>query len=331
MARSNNVIARELLPKAANLKLLRLEVSEQGWGVDAAGDSAAVCPICFTRSRSRHSRYHRKLQDLPVQGGPVLLDLRVGRWRCGNGRRVPKLAMPWAQRTNRLHDVVRLIGHGMGGRPGERLLARLGMAVSDDTILRAVKRVNVDTGGVSLRVVGVDDWAWKKGQTCGTILVDLERSGVVDLLPERSAESFAAWLAQHPEIEFISRDRQGLYADGARSGAPQAQQIADRFHLGLNLSTAVEQKLARHRSFLSLPQPAGSSAAACDDGGSGWEGAINRQRIVQGRRDAKQALFETVRALHASGQTVSHIVRETGISRNCVTAWVGMVELPERS
>jgi transposase len=339
MARSNNVIARELLPKAANLKLLRLEVSEQGWGVDATGDSSAVCPICFTRSRSRHSRYHRKLQDLPVQGSPVMLDLRVGRWRCGNGRcvrkifseRVPKLAMPWAQRTNRLHDVVRLVGHGMGGRPGERLLARLGMAVSDDTILRAVKRVNVDTGGVSLRVVGVDDWAWKKGQTYGTILVDLERSGVVDLLPERSAESFAAWLAQHPEIEFISRDRQGLYADGARSRAPQAQQIADRFHLALNLSAAVEQELARHRSFLSLPQPVGSSAAPCEDGGSGWAGVINRQRIVQGRRDAKQALFEMVRALHASGETVSHIVRETGISRNRVTAWVGMVELPERS
>ena len=282
MARSNNVIARELLPKAANLKLLRLEVSEQGWGVDATGDSSAVCPICFTRSRSRHSRYHRKLQDLPVQGSPVLLDLRVGRWRCGNGRcvrkifteRIPKLAMPWAQRTNRLHDVVRLIGHGMGGRPGERLLARLGMAVSDDTILRAVKRVNVDTGGVSLRVVGVDDWAWKKGQTYGTILVDLERSGVVDLLPERSAESFAAWLAQHPEIEFISRDRQGLYADGAGSGAPQAQQISDRFHLALDLRTAVEQELARHRSFLSLPQPVGQQ-----------RGSLRRQWFRLGRGD----------------------------------------------
>src|ERR1700733_12587016 len=96
------------------------------------------------------------------------------------------------------------------------------------------------------------------------------------------------------------------YADGAGSGVPQAQQIADRFHLALDLRTAVEQELARHRSFLSLPQPVGSSAAACEDSGSGWEGAINRQRIVQGRRDAKQALFETVRALHASGQTVSH-------------------------
>ena len=160
------------------------------------------------------------------------------------------VSVPWARRTQRLRDVIRLIGHAMGGRPGERLLSRLGMAVSDDTILRAVKRINVETAAVPIRVVGVDDWAWKKGQTYGTILVDLERNGVVDLLPTRSAESLAAWLARHPEIEFISRDRQGLYADGARCGAPQAQQVADRFHLALNLGTAVEQELARHRSFL---------------------------------------------------------------------------------
>jgi len=154
MVISKRVIARELLPKAANLKLLRLEISERGWGVEASGDSSAVCPSCGTKSRSRHSRYRRKLQDLSVQGSPVMLHLQVGRWRCGNDRcprkifteRIPELAVPWARRTERLRDVVRLIGHGMGGRPGERLLSRLAMPVSDDTILRAVKRVDVDTG-----------------------------------------------------------------------------------------------------------------------------------------------------------------------------------------
>jgi transposase len=171
---------------------------------------------------------------LPVQGSPVRLHLQVGRWRCGNDgcprkiftERVPELAVPWARRTNRLREVVRLIGRGMGGRPGERLLSRLGMPVSDDTILRAIKRVDVDTGAVPLRVVGVDDWAWKKGQTCGTILVDLERRGVVDILPERSAESLAAWFAQHPEIEFLSpgsarfirRGRSTRCAPGAAGG-----------------------------------------------------------------------------------------------------------------
>jgi transposase len=205
------------------------------------------------------------------------------------------------------------------------------MPVSDDTILRAIKRVDVDTGAAPLRVVGVDDWAWKKGQTCGTILVDLERRGVVDILPDRSAESLAAWLAPHPEIEFLSRDRQGLYAEGARHGAPQAQQVADRFHLCLNLSTAVEQELARHRSFLSLPRPITTSTASLEGGASASEVVRNRQHIVDERRVAKQALFESVQALHASGKTVSGIVRETGISRQRVSAWVGLVELPERN
>src|ERR1700733_2951033 len=91
MARSKSVIARELLPKAANLKLLRLKISEQGWGVEAAGNSSAVCPTCFTRSKSRHSRYRRKLRDLPVQGSPVMMDLQVGRWRCRNSRCVRKI------------------------------------------------------------------------------------------------------------------------------------------------------------------------------------------------------------------------------------------------
>jgi len=198
----------------------------------------------------------------------------------------------------------------MGGRPGERLISRLGMPVRDDTILREVKRMNLDTSAVPLRVIGVDDWTWKKGQTYGTILVDLERSKVIDLLPERTAESLATWLAQHPEIEFISRDRHGLYADGARRGAPQAKQVADRFHLALNLSEAVERELARNRSFLPIPKPMGTSKAPIDNVAAYSAPVIDRQRIEQERRVAKQQLFETVQKLHASGKTVSCIVRE---------------------
>jgi hypothetical protein len=267
------------------------------------------------------------------------MHLQLSRWRCGNRQclrkifteRVPKLAVPWARRTDRLGEVVRLIGHAMGGRPGERLMSRLGMPVSDDTILRALKQVNLDTGAVPLRVIGVDDWAWKKGQTYGTILVDLERRRVVDLLPIRSAESLAEWLAQHPEIELISRDRHGLYADGALRGAPQARQVADRFHLALNLTEAVEKELARHRPFLSIPKPLGTSDAPLEGDASSSAVVIDRQHIVQGRRVVKQAQFEMVRALHAPGRTVSSIVRETELGRKQVTAWVGLVELPERN
>jgi transposase len=142
-----------------------------------------------------------------------------------------------------VEEVLLLVGHRTGGRAAEFLLKRLSMAVSDDTILRRIKRRARAAmhGEQRLRVVGVDDWAWKKGQTYGTILVDLERRTVADLLPQRSADQLAEWLKQHPEVEVITRDRFGLYAGGARRGAPQARQVADRFHLLLNLREAVKK------------------------------------------------------------------------------------------
>ena len=124
--------------------------------------------------------------------------------------------------------IVRLFGHAAGGRPSERLMARLGMPVGHTTILRHVKR-GARGGLATLRVAGIDDWAWKKGATYGTMIVDLERRQVVDVLADRSAVSTAEWLRVHPDVEIVSRDRAGLYADGARQGAPQARQIADRW------------------------------------------------------------------------------------------------------
>jgi transposase len=161
------------------------------------------------------------------------------RWRCRNDRcerrifaeRLPELTTPFARRTARLAGIVRLFGHGAGGRPSERLMTRLGMPVSDTTILRDLKRsARSHAYPVHVRVARIDDWAWRKGMTYGTVIVDLERRRVVDLLPDRSAASTATWLKAHPEVEIVSRDRAGLYAEGAREGSPQALQVADRFH-----------------------------------------------------------------------------------------------------
>jgi transposase len=124
------------------------------------------------------------------------------------------------------------VGHASGGRPAERLLTHLGLPQSDDTVLRNLKHhVAERRKDTATRVVGIDDWAWQKGLRYGTIMVDLERREVVDVLPDRSAETTGRWLGQHPGIEIVSRDRCGLYANGACQGAPQAQQVADRFHL----------------------------------------------------------------------------------------------------
>ena len=189
-----------------------------------------------------------------MQGTIVTVKLRVSRWRCLNGScerrtfadRLPGIVPPHARRTRRTAELVRIFGHVAGGRPRERLMKRLGIDVSDDTILRQLKGHVATCGTIAtVRVAGIDDWSWRKGCTYGTIVVDLERREVVDVLQNRSAAGTAKWLGQHSEIEIISRDRCGLYAQGVREGAPQARQVADRFHLLQNLREAIETQLSR--------------------------------------------------------------------------------------
>jgi transposase len=186
--------------------------------------------------------------DLPVQGVPVIIRLKTGKWRCRAANcvrsifteRLPDLAAPRARQTDAIAEILTVMGHGAGGETSRRLLARLGIMVSGDTVLRHLKR-GAQSGpqGRGLRIIGVDEWAWRKGAACGTILVDLETRTVVDLLPDRSSASLATWLSQHPGVEIVCRDRHGLYAEGARVGAPQARQVADRFHLVQNLRDRV--------------------------------------------------------------------------------------------
>ena len=235
-----------------------------------SGGDHAICPVCRVRSHSRHSSYRRTLRDLPAQGTPVEVRAKMTRWRCRNDRcerrifaeRIPGLAAPFARRTTRLAGIVRLFGHSAGGRPSERLMARLDMLVGHCTILREVKRsAQTDANAALVRVAGIDDWAWKKGMNYGTVIVDLERRQVVDVLSDRSAASTAEWLKRHPTIEVISRDRAGLYAEGAREGAPQTRQVADRFHLLQNFREAVERRLTHpggpaKRSSDSIPKGA---------------------------------------------------------------------------
>ena len=234
------------------LEVNSVERREPGWLVGVDSRESACCPECGTQSSSRHSSYLRTLQDLSTQGTPVAIQARVTRWRCRNeqcGRRIfaerlPTLAAPFARRTARFAGIVRLFGHSTGGRPSERLLARLGMPVSDSTILRAVKeRAAAQSSRAAARVIGIDEWAWRKGMNYGTIFVDLERRRVAVLLADRTTATTADWFKLHPETEIVSRDRAGMHADAARQGAPQARQVADRFHLLKNLREAIERQL----------------------------------------------------------------------------------------
>jgi transposase len=264
---TNQLSHANVFSDLSNVTLRHVFKTDQGWTIEADGQDSAACPGCQSISRSRHSRYWRSLKDLPVQGTQVIRRLRLGRWRCRNAgcqrriftERLSKVCAPYAQQTKRTGEIIAAVGHALGGRPGRRLMSRLGMPVSADTLIRQVKRAAHLPALPQVRVLGVDDWAWRKGQTFGTILVDLEHSQVVDLLPTRSADSLGEWLAQHPEVTLISRDRQGVYAEGARRVAPEAVQVADRFHLVLNLTQAVERELAVNRRQLRI---ASSSAPA---------------------------------------------------------------------
>ena len=340
---------KELLSNLNGLTVRKLVPAGPGWIVEAEGSSHALCPDCGVTSHSRHSRYWRKLQDLPLQGASVTLKLQMGRWRCRSRRclrqifteRVDGVLLPHSQQTNRLSEVHRLVGRELGGRSGQRLLNRLGMPSTRHTLLRQVIKAAGGSGlQPAIRVVGVDDWAWRKGQSFGTILVDLERSEVVDLLPIRSAKVLGEWLAQHPEVKVVSRDRQGVYAEGVRVGAPGARQVADRFHLTLNLRQAVERELAVRRSFLRLTPK--STPVVPTGGGTETENKgrqISIQSSVQQRdaevarlrRQQKLELFQTIQRMNSAGMKVSQIVRHLGINRRRIDRWVRLDTLPERN
>ncbi len=212
-------------------------------------------------------------------------------------------------------------------------MKQLGMPVSDDTILRHLKRGASPVDEPPARIVGIDDWSWRKSWRYGTIIVDLERRQVVDILEDRSVASVAQWLKRHPSIEVVSRDRCGLYAQAAREGAPQASQVADRFHLIQNLRLAIEEQM-------SLSGRATGRALLPDDDieidhedRASHELApetLWRNQLRRTHRQSRKEVFETVHALSKEGLTCSEIARRTGYGRRSIAKWLTFETPPDR-
>jgi transposase len=288
-------------------------------------------PVCQFPTRRVPSRYMRTVADLPWAPYRVVLPLGVRKLFCANGRcprrifteRLPGVVVPWARRPQRLAQWLAHLAVALGGAAGAQLSRGLGMAVSRRTLLRLLRRLPVPSLATPM-VLGVDDVAMRKRQTSGTVLIDLERHQPVALLPDRTADTLAPWLQEHPGVEVIARDRSKAYADGAHQGAPVATQVADRFPLLQNLADTLDQVFTMHSPTLDAVNAAlRRQPVALMDGTvavpetSPDPPSPTQQHAAQ-RQARRQTAYEQVWAVHRQGWTVPAIARHRGISPRTV-------------
>jgi transposase len=318
----------------------------------------ACCPLCGVETWRVHSRYTRQLAEEPILGHPVRLEMTVRRFLCAASpcpRRIfaeplDGFAARHARTTESLARTHRAIAAALGGEAGARLAAKTAVPTSPDTLLRRVKHVEVPAPK-PLRFVGIDDWAWCKGQRYGTIVVDLETSTVVDLLPDRDAATVSAWLRAHPDVELVSRDRSSAYSRAASDAAPKAQQVADRWHLLKNVREAVERLFERQYSLLANAlKPAGPDFNSLGDASpevhraatttkeSNPQPSPSSSLLVSPREEAAMAKcrrrieqFDRVHELRRQRAPIRTIARELGMSRNSVRRYLRCQQCPDWS
>ncbi len=335
-----------LLPSPTAFQLESLHFDGADHHIDiqlASAQPAALCPGCGQSSTRVHSYYKRTVADLPWADWAVRLDMTMRKFRCANAEcqqqvfceRLPSVVAPWARKTLRLASQQRHIGLALGGVAGARLSQHVDRPTSRNTMLRLIRSTPSKTHPTP-RVLGVDDWAKRKGQSYATVLIDLERGCVIELLPDRRAQTLADWLQAHPGVEIICRDRAEAYASGASSGAPEAVQVADRFHLLRNLADTLQQVFEEHRSQLMVGEPEALPQSLHDPKVQG-DTASSSSMVVhciepalteKGQRRLEH--YKQARTLHEQEWTFSAIGRHLGISRHSVRRYVRSESFPDR-
>jgi len=350
-----------LLPGPTRLRLTTLTTTDDRIILDlSATQAAAPCPTCGSESTHIHSYYQRTVADLPWASRPVYLHLHVRRFLCSKAacprvtfaEPLPEVVARSARRTRRLADEQGRLGLDVGGELGARIAHRQGMPTSPDTLLRLVRRATVPDWPTP-HALGVDEWAYRKGQDYKTILVDLDTHRPIDLLPEYTATAFAAWLQAHPGVEIIARDRAGTFAEGAAQGAPDAIQVADRFHLMKNLREALELILdrlttarqaaadmladaAHDDTSILMPSVVETETPAPPDPAlplpaSGIPRPPYLERLQHQLRAKRKERYDQVITLHLAGKGVRTIARELHMNRQTVRRYVLAGVFPERA
>lgn len=318
--------------------------------------STAQCPLCHFVSERVHSRYFRQVSDLSWAGSQVELRLQVRRFFCLNSEckrttfaeRLTHIAA-YARRTDRLAAVLNSLGMELGGEAAARQATILAMPTSADTILRLVSTTPLPAYAEP-SAVGIDEWSYRRGRNFGTIIVDLERHCPIELLADRTTESAAAWFKAHPNIKFISRDRSSIYAEAARRGAPQAIQVADRWHLLKNLTAALERFFLAKTDLLKLAlgQKSGKVGGTEDTTTTGQ--AVQKTSQISYRKSAATELYpdlppqlarerqqrlaskvsnyRKVHSLRSKELSIAAISRQVGITTKTVRRYLTMPEPP---
>jgi len=334
--------ARPLLPDAACLTLDGIRIQNGVIVIQARTlPRVDLCPCCGHGAERVHSRYCRTLLDLPWQGNAVQVVLCVRKLFCDNrgcprrlfAERVPSVAQRYARKTARLADALGELNYLTGGEAAARIARAFGLLVSADALLYQLKCA-ASPASSTPRVLGADDFAFKRGHVYGTILVDLEKRRPVDLLPDREADTFSAWLQERPGVEIISRDRGNAYIEGATKGAPNAIQVADRWHLLKNLGDALERLRTRHHKALReaaecpqqdvtlvhSPEPTPLCSSPIDPADKADRSA---------RRERRVRRFEEIGRLVSEGHSLRAVARRTGMARNTVLRLARCEQFPE--